>query len=66
MMIWGTKDQALGEGELAELTGKYVEDYRVRYIEGASHWVQQDRPEEVNKMIREFIEEWNTISDKYI
>ena len=57
MMIWGTSDQFFGAGELAELTGKQVDDYRVRYIEGASHYVQQDRPEEVNAIIRDFLKE---------
>ena len=28
---------------------------QVTVVEGASHWLQQDRPEEVNRLLRTFI-----------
>ena len=56
MMLWGTEDTALGR-ELAQLSANDVEDYRYHYIEGASHWVQQHKPHEVNKYIRQFLAE---------
>ncbi len=56
LMIWGEEDQALGK-ELTEGTEAYVEDFRIRYIPNCSHWVQQERPQEVNQYIREFLAE---------
>ena len=29
---------------------------RVHYIDGASHWVNVDKPDEVNKVMRDFME----------
>ncbi|XP_025105522.1 epoxide hydrolase 4-like [Pomacea canaliculata] len=57
LVLWGTEDAAL-DNRLAEMscevcTGKVV----LRYIEGASHWVQMDRPDLVNKYMREFLTE---------
>lgn len=56
LLIWGTNDGAL-EKEMAELSRKYVEDLTVRYIEGASHWVQQDEPEQFNALMRQFLDD---------
>lgn len=56
LMIWGEEDQALGK-ELTEGTEAYVEDFRIRYIPNCSHWVQQERPQEVNQYIRAFLGE---------
>ena len=53
-MVWGTKDGAL-DAKMAELSAGYVEDYTLKYVEGASHWVQQDDPARVNSLIREFL-----------
>jgi epoxide hydrolase 4 len=54
LVIWGTKDGAL-EQKLAELSGRFVEQYSVHYIEGASHWVQQDEPQQFNSLMRQFL-----------
>lgn len=55
MMIWGTKDNALDK-KLADLSGDHVDNYTVRYVEGASHWVQQEEPEKVNAFIHELLQ----------
>ena len=57
LIIWGDQDAALDK-PLAKMsseacTGKV----EIKYIEGASHWVQMDRPDLVNKYIREFLAE---------
>lgn len=31
-------------------------DYREVLIDGAGHWLQQERPDEVNKVLLEFLE----------
>ncbi|PVD33365.1 hypothetical protein C0Q70_04619 [Pomacea canaliculata] len=56
LIIWGCNDAALDK-ELAALSAETVEgDVTVKYIEDCSHWTQMDRPEEVNKYMREFLE----------
>jgi len=54
LMIWGTNDAFLDK-ELAEISRRFVEKYTVHYIEGASHWIQQDEPEQFNSVIRQFL-----------
>ena len=54
LIIWGTGDTALGK-PLAEMSLKYCQDGRVQYIEGASHWVQQEEPQKVNEFITKFL-----------
>lgn len=54
LMIWGENDAALGE-ELTYGTERWVRDFRVYYIPNCSHWVQQEQPELVNRLILEFL-----------
>jgi len=54
LMVWGTRDGAL-EKEMAELSGRFVEQYTVHYVEGASHWIQQEEPEQFNSAMRKFL-----------
>lgn len=56
LMIWGEADTALGK-ELTYGTEKYVQDFRIRYIPHCSHWVQQEQPQLVNQLMREFLGE---------
>jgi len=56
LLIWGEADTALGK-ELTYGTEKYVQDFRIRYIPNCSHWVQQEQPQLVNQMMREFLGE---------
>ncbi|XP_050400322.1 epoxide hydrolase 4 [Patella vulgata] len=53
-LIWGCKDGALDTG-LAEATKPFVKDMTISYIPEASHWVMMDEPEEVNKYMRQFL-----------
>ena len=53
-VIWGERDLALGS-ELLEGTSRFVADLRIHRIPDASHWVQQDAPDEVNRVMREFL-----------
>ncbi len=55
LLLWGTKDGALSTG-MAELSRKYVKDFTLNLVDGASHWVQQDAPELVNKYMTEFLD----------
>jgi hypothetical protein len=53
LLIWGVQDTFLTK-QTAEWTRRYVPNLRLEYVRGASHWVQQDSPETVNRyMLRE-------------
>lgn len=54
LLIWGERDTALGK-ELTYGTQRYVSDLTVRYIPDASHWVQQDAPDAVNRELTAFL-----------
>lgn len=56
LIIWGCQDQALGE-ELADASVKCCTNAQLKKIRNASHWVQQDEPEEVNRYIEAFVNE---------
>jgi len=52
--IFGTADKYLGL-EAAQASKKYVKNYRLEMLEGVSHWVQQEEPEKVNKIMESFL-----------
>jgi epoxide hydrolase 4 len=56
LFIWGEQDRALGK-ELSFGTERFVESLTLRYIPDASHWVQQDTPEQVNALLEEWLAE---------
>jgi epoxide hydrolase 4 len=54
MVIWGKNDAVL----LPSLTrglSEWVPKLRVEIVPGAGHWVPYERPDEVNRLIREFV-----------
>lgn len=55
LVIWGEEDVALVLSLLDGLDD-YVPDLKVIRIPGATHWVQNDAPDLVNKYIWEFVE----------
>ena len=38
------------------MSAKYLNDGRVKYVDGATHWVNMDEPELANKYVRDFSE----------
>jgi pimeloyl-ACP methyl ester carboxylesterase len=54
LMIWGENDVALGQ-ELTYGTADYVRDFHIHYIPNCSHWVNQERPQLVNRYMRDFL-----------
>jgi pimeloyl-ACP methyl ester carboxylesterase len=54
LMVWGEQDTALGK-ELTYGTEAYVPNLVLRYLPHASHWVQQDAPDDVNAILREWL-----------
>jgi pimeloyl-ACP methyl ester carboxylesterase len=53
LMLWGKHDVAL-DIALTEGNEQFVEDLTLHVVPRASHWVQQDAPDEVNATIAEW------------
>jgi pimeloyl-ACP methyl ester carboxylesterase len=50
-LLWGDQDPALGR-TAAEATGQHVKGpYRLEVLEGAGHWLQFERPDEVSLVL---------------
>ena len=56
LVIWGEEDKYLLPG-LTDGIEEWVPDVRVEIVPGAGHWVPQERPDEVIRLVREFIDE---------
>ena len=54
LVIWGEQDVALGLPCL-DGTDRYVRDLRIERLPGVSHWAQEDAPQEVNRLLGEFL-----------
>ncbi len=54
LIIWGEQDTALGK-ELTYGTEAYVKNLQIKYLSNSGHWVQQEQPETVTQLIREFL-----------
>lgn len=54
LLIWGDRDRYLGR-ELTEGTDEYVLRLRVEHLPEVSHWVQQEAPDEVNRLLLEHL-----------
>ncbi len=56
LMVWGEQDSALGV-KLTYGTEAWVPNLTLKYLPHASHWVQQDAPDDVNAILREWLGE---------
>ncbi len=54
LLVWGEDDVAL-DLICLEGTERYVRDLTLRRLPGVSHWVQQDAPQAVNRLLRDFL-----------
>jgi pimeloyl-ACP methyl ester carboxylesterase len=55
VLLWGDQDPALGRLQ-AETTGRHMTgDYRLDVLEGAGHWLQFERPDEVGRSLVEVV-----------
>jgi pimeloyl-ACP methyl ester carboxylesterase len=55
LLIWGDRDAYLTT-RTAEWTRHHIADLEIAYIRGASHWVQQDSPDIVNRYALDFLQ----------
>jgi pimeloyl-ACP methyl ester carboxylesterase len=55
VLLWGDQDPALGRLQ-AESTARHMTgDYRLDVLEGAGHWLQFERPDEVGRSLAEVV-----------
>lgn len=54
LMIWGEEDSAI-DIRCTEGTKEWVPDLELHRLPGVSHWVQQEAPEKVNAILREWL-----------
>jgi pimeloyl-ACP methyl ester carboxylesterase len=55
LFVWSTRDVALGR-EGAEATAARVEGpYRFEVLEGVSHWIPEEAPEHLNRLLIEHL-----------
>jgi pimeloyl-ACP methyl ester carboxylesterase len=53
LYVWSTGDFALGR-RAAELTADHVTGpYRFEVLEGVSHWIPEERPDDVVRLVLE-------------
>ena len=62
-LIWGDADPALGRAG-AEATGEFVDGpYELQVLEGAGHWLQFERPDEVSRLLIDQCSEYEDPAD---
>ena len=54
LQIFGTEDAYLTV-TAARNSQKYVPDHHLKLLEGVSHWVQHEAPDQVNRIMEEFL-----------
>jgi pimeloyl-ACP methyl ester carboxylesterase len=55
LMIWGEEDSALGINCTVG-TEEWVPNFELHRLPRVSHWVQQEAPEEVNRILGDWLE----------
>jgi pimeloyl-ACP methyl ester carboxylesterase len=53
--IWPSGDAFLTEAQMTGSAAYVSGPWRYQRLEGASHWLQLDRPEELNRLVLEFL-----------
>ena len=55
LLIWGVDDFALGIELTRGMDGLFEQGPRIEYLPRTSHWVMEERPEIVNRLLLEFL-----------
>jgi pimeloyl-ACP methyl ester carboxylesterase len=55
LLIWAEEDDALGKELTYGMEPLLAGPFSIEYVAGCGHWVQQERPEEVNRALLEFL-----------
>jgi pimeloyl-ACP methyl ester carboxylesterase len=55
ILLWGDQDPALGRRSAEETANYMTGDYRLVVLDGAGHWLQFERPDEVSRAMVEAV-----------
>jgi len=55
LLIWGEDDLALGKELTYGMESLFVGELRIEYLANTSHWVMEERPAEVNRLLLDFL-----------
>jgi len=55
LLVWGEDDVALGIELTRGMDGLFEREPRIEYLRDTSHWVMEERPEVVNRLLLEFL-----------
>jgi epoxide hydrolase 4 len=55
LLIWGEHDVALGKELTHGMEDLFTGPFTIKYLADSGHWVQQERPEAVNRYLAEFL-----------
>ncbi|MBI4608053.1 MAG: alpha/beta hydrolase [Candidatus Rokubacteria bacterium] len=54
LVIWGSRDHFLGQELTRGMRRNFSGPFRIAYLPGVSHWVQQEAPDRVNRLLIDF------------
>ena len=55
MGVWSSGDVALTEGQMTRSAGHVAGPWRYERLDGPGHWMQLEAPEDVNRLLRNFL-----------
>lgn len=55
LVIWGEQDIALTKELTYGMEDLFEHEFEIKYVPDSGHWVQQEKPELVTRLIREFL-----------
>jgi len=55
LLIWAEDDFALGRELTDDMEGLFAREFRIEYVRNTSHWVMEERPEVVNRLLLDFL-----------
>ena len=58
LLIWGERDTALGKELTEGMDPLFSGPFETLYLPDCGHWVQQECPEDVNRLLLEFLERY--------
>ena len=55
LLIWAENDVALGKELTYGMEPLFSGPFRIHYVPNCSHWVNEEQPELVNRLLRDFL-----------
>lgn len=60
LLLWGERDTALGKELTEGMDPLFSGPFEILYLPDCGHWVQQECPEDVNRLLLEFLERYRS------